>query len=367
MKLSRLVSYLNHLDALDIHAASTAVGAVLDPVVHYVSQHELQFDQRSDKLNSMSGAVQTLIRDFQQEVSALRSQIQANVEHLEPHYLSESYKLYSENMRNDSVDLMLNRRFNLASDVAAYIRARILRYGDWHFPGMIVRPGLEPWIQDLVALDPLYLVDIDHDMLRPVIQTFPQEYQNRLRCHIIREYTDTVSLAGLPQQQMAFVLVYNYFNYKPLEMIRTMLSEIWNCLRPGGVVAFTFNNCDRAGGVDLAERYFMCYTPGRLVLSAATMLGYDVVHTYDIDAATTWAELRRPGQLQSLRGGQALAKIRSKPIERILDSQRNRVYTAQELEALRSRACGLGLTHLTTINQKQALELIDLILQGNHK
>lgn len=308
MKLSCLVSYLNHLDSMAVQAAGKAVGLVLDPMIHDVINHELQFGEHSPRLAAINHSVQNSTKDFQHEMATLRDQVLTNIEHLEPQYLAESYKLYSQNMRNDSTELMLNRRFNLDQHAACHVRSRIMNYADWHYPGMVVRPGLEPWIQDLVALDPMYLVDVDHDMLRPCMQCFPPEYQHRLRCYIIREYTDTVTLMDLPRQQMAFVLVYNYFHYKPLEVIRCMLSEIWQCLRPGGVVAFTFNNCDRSGAVELAERYFMCYTPARLVLPAAELLGFELVHTYDIDAATTWIELRRPGELHSLRGGQALAK-----------------------------------------------------------
>jgi hypothetical protein len=74
-------------------------------------------------------------------------------------------------------------------------------------------------------------------------------------------------------------------------------------------LAFTFNDCDRWGGVEMAERHYACYTPGRLLLAAAELTGYESLHRYDIDAGITWLELRRPGVLHNLRGGQALARI----------------------------------------------------------
>jgi hypothetical protein len=133
-----------------------------------------------------------------------------------------------------------------------------------------------------------------------------------LRTYIINEGDLDRILDALPEQQFGFCLIYNYFNFKPIEIIRTYLYEIYNKLKPGGTVAFTFNNCDYTGAVELTERKFMCYTPGSLVMSFCESLGYDVIQTYQIDAACTWVELRTPGALSSVRGGQSLARIVAK-------------------------------------------------------
>lgn len=309
MKLSNLVAYLNHLDSFDAVQSKDVVNAALDPIYHTISTHVLQFGDRAAELKHIRHDIHTSLNKFDDGVAGLKREIRQDIESLEPHYLANSYQLYSENMKNDSVDHMLQRRPVLSSTVVDYLRSRMIRYSDWHYPGMILRPGLETWIQDLVALDPLYLVDIDHAMLKPCMEYFPKEYQFRIRPYIIKEYLDPISLADTPQGQMAFVLAYNYFNYKPMEVVRDFLREIFSCLRPGGTLAFTFNDCDRWGGVEMAERYYACYTPGRLILAAAELTGYEIVHRYDIDAGITWLELRRPGTLHNLRGGQALSRI----------------------------------------------------------
>jgi predicted methyltransferase len=113
----------------------------------------------------------------------------------------------------------------------------------------------------------------------------------------------------LPDNQFGFCLVYNFFNYKPQEIINQYLTEIYQKLKPGGVVAFTFNDCDHSGAAALAERSFMCYTPGRVVLAHAQAAGFQVRQRYRMNNSTTWIELQRPGQLTSLKGGQSLAKV----------------------------------------------------------
>jgi hypothetical protein len=73
-------------------------------------------------------------------------------------------------------------------------------------------------------------------------------------------------------------------------------------------LAMTFNDCDYWQGVALVERYYSCYTPGFLVKELATSLGYEIEFSYNNNTNITWLELKKPGKLQSLRGGQTLAK-----------------------------------------------------------
>ena len=116
----------------------------------------------------------------------------------------------------------------------------------------------------------------------------------------------------LPQGQFGFVLAYNFFNYKPLELIKRYMTEIYSKLRNGGILAFTFNNCDLAGGVANAERCFMCYTPGGLIRSLAESIGYEIHQYRQLDSANQWLEIRKPGKLTSLRGGQTLVTVLDK-------------------------------------------------------
>jgi len=312
MRLSDLVAYLNHLDTFRTQQASQAMTQHLDPLVHAVTTHALQFGSVCQDLTQVRNQIDQCLQEFDTGLDRLKQHIRHNIDALEPHYLSESYRLYSEGMVHDSDEVILDRRPELEADVVSYLRARLMRHSDWHYPAMILRPGRESWIQDLVALDPLYLVDTRASLLQPSLETFPPEYRNRVRCYVAQDSDQDPVLHMLPRQQMSLVLVYNYFHYKPLEIIRKLLAEIYDCLRPGGTVMFTFNDCDRAGAVELAERYYMCYTPGRLILASAELQGYEIVHTYTMDAAATWVELRRPGQLQNIRGGQTLAKIVAK-------------------------------------------------------
>ena len=131
--------------------------------------------------------------------------------------------------------------------------------------------------------------------------------------------------------------------------MRGYLSEIYSKLRPGGVLAFTFNDGDRRGAVDLAERNMNCYTPGRLVTGICENLGFEIEQKHIISAAVTWIELRKPGVKHSLRGGQALAKPIVKP-------------EIVELHTLRSEANKFMMADPTSIDNYTLDELRQLII-----
>jgi hypothetical protein len=64
----------------------------------------------------------------------------------------------------------------------------------------------------------------------------------------------------------------------------------------------------------LVEQKYCCYTPGHLIMQLAQTLGFEIVFKWSDEGPWTWLELQRPGELTSVRGGQALAKIIPKPI-----------------------------------------------------
>jgi hypothetical protein len=135
-----------------------------------------------------------------------------------------------------------------------------------------------------------------------------------LRPYVIREDQDQNILWQLPNNQFGVVLAWNYFNYRPFEVIRQYLTEIYTKLHPSGKLLMTYNDCDRWPGVVAVESSAGLYTPGSLIQSFAESLGFEQTFTYNNNGPWTWVEFTKPGEWDSLRGGQALAKILPKPV-----------------------------------------------------
>ena len=313
MKISTLAAYREVIEELRSDRLSQSVAREIDPIIHLISNHAIQMPTVLEQMQHDRDQMQQAVDRFDRQIQDLLDDLLDKIKGLEPSYLARSYQLYEEGLQYDSVDYVLDRRFPVDPDVEAYIQSRIQAHSDFHYPGMIIRPGREVWIEHMVACDPLYVVDTNHDLFEPVKKKFNPLYQSRLRYYAIRESSQEVMLDLMPDDQFGFVLAYNFFHYKPFEIMRAYLREIYRKLRPGGVLCMTFNDCDRRGAVELAERMMNCYTPGRMVLAVLESEGFVIEQNYRLDAATNWVELRRPGKTTSLRGGQTLAKIVAKP------------------------------------------------------
>jgi hypothetical protein len=309
MKLSDIIAYRNHLDEATPLNGVLVAHDRLAPVLHTVKSNDIQLTHLVDRLSRDYKNVLGSIDHFERTVDDIKDEISHLIQQMEPAYFAESLRLYSQEMIHDTAEYILNRRIEITPDVAGYITARIQAHGDWHHAGMIIHPGHEEWITYLVGHDPLYLVAPMSELLDPAVLRFNDQYQRRLRTYTVTESVDNPILEYLPDNQFGFCLVYNFFNYKPQEIINQYLTEIYQKLKPGGVVAFTFNDCDHSGAAALAERSFMCYTPGRMVLAHAQAVGFQVRQRYRMNNSTTWIELQRPGQMTSLKGGQSLAKV----------------------------------------------------------
>lgn len=284
----------------------------MDNVIETVERNPSQLPSYLQQLQTARNQALQATHDFDQGLDRMLEDLLERIKALEPQYLAQSYQWYERAMERDTVDYVLNRRFSIADDRRDYIKSRVMAHSDYHYAGMIIRPGLEDWIEHMVACDPLYVIDTNHDMFVPTKEKFNELYQSRLRYYAIRESSDQSMMDHLPNNQFGFCLAYNFFHYKPFEVMRAYLREIYDKLRPGGVLAMTYNDCDRKGAVELAERSFTCYTPGRMILAICESAGFVIEQNYRLDAAVNWVELRKPGHLVSLRGGQTLAKIIAK-------------------------------------------------------
>jgi hypothetical protein len=314
MKLSSIIDYRNLLARLDPADTDLLINSHLGPVLYSIGASVVQFPDLLEQLNRDRDQIHGAFMKFRSTVREIREQLQGLIDQLEPTYFTNSFELYKSSQHVDNPEYLLNRHPDLSQDAVDYIRSRLRLLSDWHHPAMVIRPGQADWIEDLVGSDPLYLVDYCEEMIRPTLNRFREEYQRRLQVYIEPRDGDSIVLESLPQSQFGLVVALYYFNFMPMERVGQYLTEIFNKLKPGGSLLMTFNDCDIGGGVELAERSYMCYTPGHMIKTLAKTLGFEITQWYYLEKANALVELRRPGRLTSLRGGQSLGKIIPKPV-----------------------------------------------------
>jgi hypothetical protein len=314
MKLSELVALKNQLDAMSMVTAKNQLDLELNRVRYALSNCVEEFSQLAEQLTNQRDYVQQQLDTYENLIDTVRQQVNRKIRKQEKAWFEESYRLYEQETPTETTQYILNRREPLTEETQQILLSRLENYADWRFPGMIIRPGLENFIRSMVANDPLYLIDQHRDLLTPAVKQFPEAYQNRLRTYVVNERHTNSILAKIPNEQFGLCLVYNFFNFRPFEIIKQWLWEIQVKLRPGGILIMTINDCDRDTAVMLVESHFACYTPGYLILDMVQSMGFEVLATWNNDGPMTWIELRKPGELTSLRGGQTLAKIVSKTV-----------------------------------------------------
>ena len=371
MKLSELIAFRNRLEELPVSASKQAADHKLDILMHTVTYpHESSMLQLAQPflpaLESKLKEIHSAFNDFSISVGQLKQQVRDQIAEQEKHWFQESYRVFEAAEDCEKTPQILHGRkvigtmseksilhsrkdtgakSQLTIDAEDTLRARLSAYADWRWPGMIIRPGLEDFIENMVGSDPLYIVDREHDLLQPCLDRFPQAYQNRLRPYTTNDWSDQPILSKIPNNQFGVCLAYNVFNFRPLEIIRRYLEEIYTKLRPGGVLLMTYNDCDLAQAVMLAEQGFASYTPGYLIQDLTQDVGFELTYTWSDGGPSVWLELHKPGQLLSNRGGQALAKIYNVfDYSDDIDFLKRKAYTKDEIVKLQDCATSFGIS-----------------------
>lgn len=310
--LSELVRYANRLDQLSLDQLKGHVKAELAAMDHVITADPgVGFSKINHRVSAASQRVNDELAAYEAMVTELRRRVQDTIDAYHTDYLDRSLRLFQQEMIHETADYILSRTLNCVDSDRELITGKILRYADWRVPGLMLRPARESWIDHLVSLDPLYLMDTNPALLDPALQRFSAEYRARLRPYVVTEQVGHAMLQRLPDGQFGYVFAYNFLNYKPWPIVSQYISELWQKLRPGGTLFFTFNDCDRFHGVALTEQNFMCYTPASMLITHARDLGFELLDYYSGQADVSWLELRRPGKMRSIKGAQTLAEIRT--------------------------------------------------------
>jgi|688.fasta_scaffold197641_2 SAM-dependent methyltransferase len=358
MKLSEIIAYKNLLEGITPLNSTPLVHEILNPVLKVIENNEIQFQYLTQQLQENYHCVHRTLNDFENTIENIKISILKLIEQQEKSYYSNCADLYTTSTNFETTEYILNRKLPVFKEVVGQLVTRIQSLNNWQHAGMIIRPGHEEWIKYLVGCDPLYLVDYSDELIEPAVLRFNDQYQRRLRTYVIQESSHAPMFSCIPDAQLGVCLVWNFFNYKPIDIIEQYLKELYNKLKPGGTLALTFNNCDRAAGTELFERHFMSYTPEREVLARAEAIGYIVTYNFRTDSSNTWLELQRPGQLSSIKGGQSLATVID-PADEIrkqqdeIRKQQDEIRKQQEQqlrnEELRKDAKNLNITDWETL------------------
>lgn len=230
------------------------------------------------------------------------------------------------------------RDFYITTDIADAAKASINQYIDWHYPvlqfgcrynGMHPRKTKESFStlggrlndpdlflefeENLTGGDPFYVCDFDLKSMDNAIEKFNPIY----RAKICKYQIDDSNFSSLPQEQFNFVLSWNVFNYATPDIFEEYITNIFKLLKPGGVMMFSYNNCDIPASMLMAEIGRESYMPKRHLIDMFDRLGIEILSFQDFPneadmfpyAYVSWAEIKKPGELATVRAHSSLGKI----------------------------------------------------------
>ena len=361
MNLTELIRLNNRLSELTMQdlqqESSNRFDLILDQIDVPQARVDIGFQQRLIEKNY---TLQSLFSSLETELSDLKSEVHRLIQDQGQAWLHRNYTEYEKYLETrysqtpEYLTLHRNKPVQRSTDTDTMLKNRIAGYCDWHYPAMVIHPMLEPFIHEMTASDPLYIIDESYYLIEPSMSQFVPGYQNRLRPYVIEESFDQPILSRLPDSQIGFCLVYNYLDYRPFELVKIYLAEIYQKLLPGGVVGMTFNDCDRYQAMEAVEQGITGYTPGSLVRAWAKYLGFEELYSYQANSPSVWIEFKKPGQITSLRGGQSLAKILPKPV-------------AKSIETLRKEVLALNLYDPNQVRYGFSESKLISILEENYK
>ena len=312
MKLANLVSYKNTLNSISQLQHERKLNQTLDQMAEELSAKGLYDTDAHSSIrrsqNSIAEELASIRTCIKHELQFVEKQI---YEH-DAEYFEKSKEIYQASLQ-DSPEYIFERHKNSnifsQNEQLDLFLSRLGQYTTWKKPGLQIRPLKGQVTDSIKALDPLYLVDTNEQLLFYAKTLWTENYQKRLQYYTIDEQQKQM-LDQLPNNQFGLIVCVEYFEYKPFSIIANFLEEFFRILCKGGVAIFSYNNCDIASGVDKVDAAYQTYVPKRILLELIKEVGFELIKDVDASATASWLEVKKPGEITSLKGGQTLAEIR---------------------------------------------------------
>lgn len=318
MKLHELVSFRNTLrDALDLTAILKGIQSNQERLASIIPHVNVYYGQKLTDLSAEHYKVFSYAQQDEDKINSLLAEINNDIEKLTKKFFEDNYQ--TECMSGDPKFLRQHKVMHMTDESRDVLLGRIHLYSTWKYPALEIGCRDGEWTKELITFDPLYIADNHNEFLDNAISQFTPEYQRRIRQYHIHNFKIyPLDQFGhqhkytLPLNQFGFIFSYNYFNYLSLDSIKQFLIQSLELLRPGGTLLFTYNNADMSASAGLTEGYFMTYVPKSMLIPMAESLGFSVIQCFDFQPSTSWIELRKSGELTTVKAHQVLGEIKFK-------------------------------------------------------
>ena len=242
--------------------------------------------------------------EYNLAVSKLQDNINSVISNKERRILQKDYARYDSH----DLDLIISRQGYISDDFNNQVTGIMQQYVSWEYPSLEVNPADARYSSIMNASDPQYAICATKEVKHLLRSKFNKFYATRR----LRIYN---KIKNIPINQIGFATCINMFEYMPLDPIKDITKQVFNCLRPGGKFLLSYNNCDHAKSLELMGNNFRCLNTKDIMESLLFGQGFDVINTgsskvpgtTSTDGTWTWLLVTKPGvkTTQKLSAGSA--------------------------------------------------------------
>ena len=312
MQLSQLVSIKENIKSIDLENSVEALSTLSRSINIALLDIEQNYAEESAALRRTYSTLENNLTDVTNSINNLLESVDKEIRQRASHYCRRGSVLDGipvvEKM-NAEVELQTRIRL-FPPDIKYDIVSIIRKFTSHQYPALELGPGTGQFTQYMVAGDPLYLVDINKEFLVKSVEQFPFEYRKRVRPYQIdaNGFGDN-DLSGLPQNQFGFVLAIDLMDFYTWDFVADYLKNIYNVLRPGGTIMFTYNNCEDSTAAILVERGLRGWATETDMKQTCIDIGYEIVETKNTPGHAYWAVVKKPGNLETIKIQQSMGEI----------------------------------------------------------
>tara|TARA_B100001057_G_scaffold500913_1_gene618786 strand:+ start:10922 stop:11887 length:966 start_codon:yes stop_codon:yes gene_type:complete len=315
-KLRDIVRYRAMVDSIDMDTIRKDINETLSKVCNDLAINNFDAENLKDRMLNSHLSVLNNLEDMSLDLNTFKEEINKQVKKIEEPYYEKSKEIYKNHellSPMDKLSRLKNKDLLFHEDTTKELINAITIKISNQYACCQLAPGYGDITKHLVHGTPLYIVEQDREGSAVNTDFFNQIMTNRIAWYTMND-NDKEILSALPQSQIGCFVVIDYFNFKSEDIIEKYLKSIYKCLRPGGAVIFTFNNCDYPNAIDKVDEMYYCYTTGTQMKKICSSIGFEILRLtamgYDeLENGISWLEIKKPGELNTIRSAQGLASI----------------------------------------------------------